>query len=130
MSARKLPASGDALRDLFGPEAKRLADLRSLPFVVDRVAHSRRRQAPRVLAQCGHRGRDRGRAAGRCVGSAPAGVSQSPSRRLTAAAQHRGGTSYTFTGLTANDFFFPIVTAINANGRGPANAANVGTASS
>ncbi|MBV9748281.1 MAG: hypothetical protein JO157_05665 [Acetobacteraceae bacterium] len=37
MSARKLPASGDALRDLFGPEAKRLADLRSLPFVVDRV---------------------------------------------------------------------------------------------
>ena len=40
------------------------------------------------------------------------------------------GTSYTFTGLTANDFFFPIVTAINANGRGPANQANVGTASS
>ena len=36
MSARKLPATGDALRDLFGPEAKRLADLRSLPFVVDR----------------------------------------------------------------------------------------------
>ncbi len=30
------------------------------------------------------------------------------------------GTSYTFTGLAANEFFFPIVTAINANGRGPA----------
>ena len=36
MSARTLPVSGDALRDLFGPQAKRLADLRSLPFVVDR----------------------------------------------------------------------------------------------
>ena len=36
MSARKLPAPGDALRDLFSPETKRLADLRSLPFVVDR----------------------------------------------------------------------------------------------
>ena len=40
------------------------------------------------------------------------------------------GTSYTFTGLAAGAFFFPIVAAINANGRGPANTANVGTASS
>ncbi len=40
------------------------------------------------------------------------------------------GMNYTFTGLAANDFFFPIVTAINANGRGPANQTSVGTASS
>ncbi len=40
------------------------------------------------------------------------------------------GTSYTFTGLAANEFFFPIVTAINANGRGPAASTTAGTASS
>jgi len=36
MSARKMPATVAAVHELFGPEAKRLADLRSLPFVVDR----------------------------------------------------------------------------------------------
>lgn len=36
MSARKLPATAATVHELFGPQAKRLADLRSLPFVVDR----------------------------------------------------------------------------------------------
>lgn len=36
MSTRKLPGTSAAAGDVFGPEAKRLADLRSLPFVVDR----------------------------------------------------------------------------------------------
>lgn len=36
MSARRLPAKGVDVRELFGPQAKRLADLRSLPFVVNR----------------------------------------------------------------------------------------------
>jgi len=36
------------------------------------------------------------------------------------------GTSYPFTRLAAGDAFFPLVIAINANGRGPANQTTIG----